>query len=367
MKEKAAVFVINSLQNGGAERVVVNQAIELDNRGIHVIVIMIHDLQFYNLPSTIETVVISKYMTGMKKLFEVPKLARCLDSKLDDLYSKYNIVLLTTNLPYSHYICRFSKYYRKFMFVMHSSQYRFPHSKSMLFKAKMSFLYRKANVVAVSEGVRDELVSVYRLDAKKVVTIYNPISFDDISNEMNANSDTDTVPYRYILGVGRLCEEKNFDTLIKAFKKSRIFLSHKLVILGIGDDKDKLEKLAHELYLDDQVVFYGWSNEVYYWMKNADLFVCSSKDESFGMALLEALYCGCPVVSVSSTGPREIMCGNLKHYLSENDVDDLSDKMIDALRYYPEIKKDYFERFDVNKIMDEYLKEYNCMVIKNEL
>lgn len=61
------------------------------------------------------------------------------------------------------------------------------------------------------------------------------------------------------------------------------------------------------------------------------------------------------------------MCGNLKHYLSENDVDDLSDKMIDALRYYPEIKKDYFERFDVNKIMDEYLKEYNCMVIKNEL
>ena len=140
MKEKAAVFVINSLQNGGAERVVVNQAIELDNRGIHVIVIMIHDLQFYNLPSTIETVVISKYMTGMKKLFEVPKLARCLDSKLDDLYSKYNIVLLTTNLPYSHYICRFSKYYRKFMFVMHSSQYRFPHSKSMLFKAKMSLL-----------------------------------------------------------------------------------------------------------------------------------------------------------------------------------------------------------------------------------
>ena len=190
MKEKAAVFVINSLQNGGAERVVVNQAIELDNRGIHVIVIMIHDLQFYNLPSTIETVVISKYMTGMKKLFEVPKLARCLDSELDDLYSKYNIVLLTTNLPYSHYICRFSKYYRRFMFVMHNSQYQFPHSKSMLFKAKVSFLYRKANVVAVSEGVRDELVSVYRLDSKKVVTIYNPISFDDISSEMNANSDT---------------------------------------------------------------------------------------------------------------------------------------------------------------------------------
>ena len=362
MKQKAAVFVINSLQNGGAERVVVNQAIELDRRGIHVTIIMIHDLQFYRLPKTVETIVISKKTTGIRKILNIIRLANVLDLKLNQLNEKYDIVLMTANLPYTHYICRFSKYYQKFMFVMHNPQYQFSYSRSVLFKKKMHFIYGKAHIVAVSEGVRDELVSVYGLNATKVVTIYNPFVFDEISEKLSSYDDA-PVKYKYILGVGRLGKEKRFDRLIRAFKEGKLFMEYKLVILGIGDDEKRLKELVHNLALDEYVIFMGWSNDVYNWMKNANLFVCSSDYESFGMAIVEALYCNCPVVSVNSFGPKEILCGNLSKYLSENNVEDLAKKMVSALEYYPPIEKSYFKRFDVKKIMNEYLEQYKRMVI----
>lgn len=353
-----AVLIINSLQNGGAERVVVNQAIELKRRGIHVVIILIHDLQYYELPLGIEVITLSHYMSGIKKLLNIYPLAQKLDSTIEQILAKYNVVLMTSNLPYSHWICRFSRYRKKMLFVMHNPQFQFPHSKGRIFRKKIKYLYQKQNLIAVSEGVRDELITVYKLSPERVQTIYNPIDFDEI-NALKTKAVTDLPKEKFILFVGRLTPQKNISRLIQAFFCSQLYKDYVLVLLGTGEEKDSLITRAQELGIQDRILFYGWADNVYAWMRNASLFVCSSDYESFGMAIAEALCCRCKVVSTDCDyGPREILRGSLSRYLARLDANDLSDKMSLALKEYPTVDETLLMPFRVDTVVSKYLQSY---------
>lgn len=355
---KTAILIINSLQNGGAERVVVNQAIELNRQGIHVVVILVHNLQYYTLPSNIEVITLSCFMRGIKKALNIPLLVKKLDSVIEQIMLTDNIVLMTSNLPYSHWICRFSKYREKILFVMHNPQFHFPHSQSSLFKSKIRYLYQQERLIAVSEGVRDELLAVYKLRPERILTIYNPINFDEIE-ELKSKKIADIPREKFLLFVGRLTPPKNIPRLIQAFFLSDLYKDYLLVILGTGEEKDSLVEMSRKLGIRDRIVFYGWSDNVYAWMKNAELFVCSSDYESFGMAIAEALCCGCKVVSTDCDyGPREILRGKLSTYLAKLDANDLSEKIVLALKQYPTIDSSLLMPFKVETVVSKYLQAY---------
>jgi len=166
-------------------------------------------------------------------------------------------------------------------------------------------------VVAVSNGVADQLADMTTLSRGAIEVIYNPVAIGQIESAAN-----EPVGHRWlengsnpiILGAGRLEKEKDFSTLVKAFALFRETTVSRLIILGEGRERTALERLARAEGLDDDVDFPGYVGNPYAYMKAADVFVASSRWESFSLVLVEAMAVGTPVVATDApTGPSEIL------------------------------------------------------------
>ena len=190
-------------------------------------------------------------------------------------------------------------------------------------------LYKKAyKVIAVSEGVKENLLEKSKyLD---VEVIYNPIDFDEINQRKQEPLEQDYG--RYILAAGRITEQKGFDLLIAAFSKIED-KSLKLIILGEGEDKDKLINLSNRLNVADRVEFPGFTDNPYKYMKNSECFVLSSRWEGFGLVIAEALASDARVVSFNcKVGPSEILNNDKFGILVEpGNVDELAKAIDKAL------------------------------------
>lgn len=173
--------------------------------------------------------------------------------------------------------------------------------------------YRAADgVIAVSDGVRDALVSVLGVPAPKVATLYNPV----VDPSLPALAAEDPchpwlAPGRppVVLGVGSLTPRKDFATLLRAFA----LLPRpdaRLLVLGEGPERPALEALAAELGLEGRVDMPGFVRNPFAFMSRAAVYVLSSTLEGLPGALVQALACGCPAVATDCpSGPREVLRG----------------------------------------------------------
>ncbi len=173
-------------------------------------------------------------------------------------------------------------------------------------------------VVAVSQGVAADLSAITGLPLNRIVTIYNPVVGDEIAALARAPA-----PHSWfapgqppvVLAAGRIADQKDYPTLIRAFADLRARRLARLVILGeannqskAGDQRAVLLDLARELGVAPDVGLLGYVANPYAYMARATVFVLSSKFEGFGNALVEAMACGCAVVSTDCPGgPREIL------------------------------------------------------------
>jgi glycosyltransferase involved in cell wall biosynthesis len=178
-------------------------------------------------------------------------------------------------------------------------------------------VYPRADaIVAVSQGVARSLSLGARIPAARITTIYNPAVPKNLQALAQVPLDhpwfgEDQPPV--ILGAGRFHPQKDFPTLLRAFARIRRDRPARLIILGSGkkpEDADKLVALAGELGIDDDVEFPGFTDQPFAYMARAAVFVVSSAWEGLPTALIEAMACGCPVVSTDCpSGPAEILNG----------------------------------------------------------
>lgn len=178
--------------------------------------------------------------------------------------------------------------------------------------ALMSWAYRKANgVVAVSNGVADDLAKTLPFPRSSIDVVYNPVvtpgllerAAEPLSHPWLAAGEPPV-----ILGVGRLTHQKDFSTLIRAFAVVRRNIQCRLVILGEGELRERLQMLAKELDVESDTLLRGFESNPFAWMKNSSLFVLSSAWEGLPTVLIEALACGAKVVSTDCpSGPSEIL------------------------------------------------------------
>ena len=243
--------------------------------------------------------------------------------------------------------------------MLHNPHFQFKYSNSVFFKLCMHLMYDKQKLIAVSEGVKHEIIHDYNIKTKFIERIYNPIDLDDITKNMN--KENIDINDEYILFCGRLNKQKNVYRMIDTYKNIENKINYKLVILGVGEEEQNIKDYLLKNDLESKVLMLGWKKNVYPWMKNAKLLVCSSDYESFGMVLAEALACNTRVASVDCKfGPNEILVGKLSKYLSKLDVNDLSEKVLYALEDdYPDNLNFYIQKFNVKGINKEYLNIYN--------
>ena len=223
-------------------------------------------------------------------------------------------------------------------------------------------------VVAVSDGVADDLATLAGLPRGRVRTVYNPVVRPEIRRLA-----AEPAPHRWlsdggppvVLGAGRLTEQKDFPTLVSAFAKARRQRPLRLVILGEAQRADadrtaraELRGLAERLGVGAEVELPGFVANPYAWMARASLFALSSAWEGFGNVLVEAMACGCPVVSTDCpSGPAEILGGGRYGPLVPvRDPDALAAAMLRTLAAPPETAElaARADQFSVDHAADSY-------------
>ena len=189
-----------------------------------------------------------------------------------------------------------------------------PRWRRFMRHRSMRVVHRLASgTVAVSRGVADDLLAITGLARDRVRVIYNPIVREDLFAMRALLPDHPWMldhSSPLVLGVGRLERQKDFATLIRAVGVLRNRMPCRLVILGEGSERASLERLVAESRLQQSVSLPGFRPNPFAYMASADIFVLSSAWEGFGNVLVEAMACGCPVVSTDCpSGPREILQG----------------------------------------------------------
>ncbi|MEQ3659334.1 MAG: glycosyltransferase [Glaciecola sp.] len=184
----------------------------------------------------------------------------------------------------------------------------------------MRFIYRIAPIVyrlqpnpviAVSEGVRQDLIATTILRPCDVVVAPNPVITNDLMAMARQKPKHVWLSHKslpVIVSVGRLAEQKGFDILLKAFKEVVASVDCRLIIFGEGTLRKPLEDLTHELGLSKYVSFPGYADNPIAEMNAADLFVLSSRFEGSPNVLVEAMSVGTKVVAFDCpSGPKEIL------------------------------------------------------------
>ena len=190
-----------------------------------------------------------------------------------------------------------------------------PRSRAVLWL--MRRLYPRAHaLIAVSQGVADDLVRELRLPGQRVTVIPNPV----ITPRLEAGANT-PLPHPWfaagappvVLGVGRLTRQKGFDVLVHAFALARQRRACRLMLLGDGEDREALERLARELGVHDEVALPGFAANPFAYMARAGTFVLSSRWEGLPNALIQAMALGVPAVATDCpSGSTEVLAGSAR-------------------------------------------------------
>lgn len=170
---------------------------------------------------------------------------------------------------------------------------------------------RVRNLVGVSEGVSRNLEEVCLLKPGSVKTIYNPCNLEYVKARAAEGVDHpwfEPGQPPVILGVGRMVAQKNFPLLVEAVALVRKERRVRLMILGDGEDRPVLTRLAEERGLGEDFSFPGFMTNPFPHMAAADLLALPSTHEGFGLVLVEAMSLGTPVVAADSPfGPAEVL------------------------------------------------------------
>lgn len=215
-----------------------------------------------------------------------------------------------------------------------------PHSSRRRHRLLPRFVRRfypwADGIVAVSQGAADDLARTASIPADRIQVVHNPIVTPELRELATAPLEhpwfePGEVPV--VLAVGRLAPQKDFATLIRAFALARQKHPSRLLILGEGPERSGLEALVTDLDLGGSVDLPGRVLNPYPYMVRAGAFVLSSRWEGLPSVLIEALFCGAPVVATACpSGPMEILDGGRHGLLVPvGDVGALAEGIVSAL------------------------------------
>lgn len=166
-------------------------------------------------------------------------------------------------------------------------------------------------IIAVSNGVAEDLAHVLGLPRQQLSVIYNPVITPEVIAQSNIDVDHPWLKKGQppvILGVGRFTQAKGFAVLIRALSLVRKTAPARLILLGEGPDEQNLKGLISKLDLSNDVLMPGFVDNPYAYFRNSSIFVLSSLWEGLPTVLIEALACGARVISSDCpSGPREIL------------------------------------------------------------
>lgn len=347
---------------GGAQRVTVNIANSLAARGHDVDLVAGHlEGEFVSLigdgVNTVELAVPQVPAAGI--LAAVPRLVSYLDEHRPD-------VLFASRTHTNLAAVAAGRLTGADVYVAITEHSPFTHQPTRKDRATAALaarLYPYADdVIGVSAGVAETVVEHTGVDPDGATVLNNPIDITAIQSgaeEPVEEAWLDDPEIDPIVAVGRLKASKDFGTLLRSFATVHERRpGTRLVIVGKGAERDRLETLADDLDVADSVTFTGYTDNPYAYMSRASVFAMPSTVEGLPTVLIEALACGCTIVSTDCQyGPREILDdGRYGRLTAVGDADQMADTICDALDdpTPPERSRDRAQHFSMAAGADRY-------------
>lgn len=356
------LFVISDLNSGGAQKLITDIVILLNNYNCTCDVFVLKHEEgsiYYRMlvesGVNVITAKANKYW-AVSNFFDIKKHKKNYDIIHSHMFQAQYLIALDKILSF--------KYKMRIITTEHSTKNR---RRKKIYLPIEKLIYKQYEyVVAVSKGVENSLIN-WISSKNKIKVIKNGIEINKYTNCDIINTDLKYKNKIVICMVGRLTASKNQKVLIDLIR----ILPDKYVlsIIGDGDKRKELENHAKDLGIENRVVFPGYTQNVYYYLKKADIYIHASNWEGFGLSVIEAMSVGLPILASNIEGLRDIVQGI--GILFENDnIDRLKEIVLSLEHDYKkliELKTNsikYARKYDINYTVNEYFKLYE-RIMKN--
>ena len=357
----SVLFLIPSLQGGGAERVFVSLLRHFDRKKFKLTLAVIdtRDAAYRDLiPEDVEFI----DLQCTRVLHALPRIVRLVHKRRPNLvlstlgHLNLALAIIRPVLPsWVRFIGRES-----IIVSLLSISYKVPIWWNWAYR---KFYPSLDKIICQSNDMRQDLISTYGIHKSKIVVINNPVDVEYI-NTMSIeglpfglfdfeSSNEDAV---HLVAAGRLSHQKGFDILVKALaicKDGNFFLT----ILGEGEAHEELRELSVQYGVSNRIHFAGFQSNPFSIIARADAFILSSRFEGFPNVILEALACGTPVISTPAVGGvKEILNGVEGCFIAEDfsphALASLIKKITPGYRVPIEVLKPYRASFIVSQYED---------------
>lgn len=360
---KKIAFFIDTLQVGGIEKVLVETLKNIDKKKFNIKLLITYNLEELEKLKTeipkeikIEYLLENNIFTYYKKkkvLGKMNKFEKVINETLSVLKKAYLIKKLKkvlkgmeTIIDFDMTLAPFIKYIDiKSIVFCHFS----PKNYNRGIKKRQVKLFKRLNnyskIVVISEAMKKEMIELAPKLKEKIIRIYNSLNIIEIkrlADNINKLDEKLIKEQKYILAIGRLEEtQKDFTTLIKSYAMISDSIDEQLYIIGDGRHRKDLIELIKNLGVENKVKFLGFKLNPYPFIKNASIFVHSSKFEGLPTVMLEALILKKLIIATDCpTGPKEILdFGKAGLLVKMGDVEELAKTMLYAL------KNDVYDRY----------------------
>ena len=301
---RKAGILVNSIGYGGNERSAVNIAKAVSGMREVCVIIQENCGNHYgydgivcslNTPCAVS--LLGKALNSLRRIIRLKKIIK--KDRIDTLF----IILPVTNpINYIHYACR------KIVSCRHCGDLM-ANTDKYIRMAETSDL-----IVCNSRQESEYLIQAAPHLRDKVRTIYNILDIDQIHRLCEVPPDSAIEAFmegrRCIISSGRLVDQKGLNNLLKAFSiLAEEDSDIRLILIGEGELREKIEQLVYDLHLHNKVLLPGFQDNPFRYIARADVFALSSFYEGFPNSLVEAMACGTPVVACDCpSGPAEILC-----------------------------------------------------------
>jgi glycosyltransferase involved in cell wall biosynthesis len=352
MSNKAKIlFIVPSMRGGGAERVISTllQYIDKEKFDLNLALITKEGKFLDDIPNHVNIIDLDAKRVR-NSIFKIIKTINSL--KPDIVFSTLGHLNLLISIirPFLS---------KKIVFIGRESNTVSVINKQSKYPKLFDFLYNNFynnfdHIVAQAEYMKKDLVESYQIKKEKITVINNPIDFENIKRLSNISSkDLFDKSKINLLAVGRLSHQKGFDTLLEIMRNldDKYFLS----ILGQGPDEKKLKAMIKDFSLESKVKLLGFQDNPYIYMKQADIFVLSSRFEGLPNVVLEANACGTNVIAFDCPGgTSEIIVDGENGYLAKcQDKNDFIEKL-KKIPLEKEINQNLLNKYEVSQIVKTY-------------
>lgn len=303
--------------------------------------------------------------------------------KIDDIEDKNPIIIFKTlislykiikneNIDIVHTHHRMAAFYSEILNKL--MNFKFIHTAHNTFHNKKTltkFALNNAEIIAVGEKVKENLLELYELDTDQINVIYNGI--EKYTGEISVVPEIKKFKdegYFIVGNIGRLSKQKGMEYYIKAIPESiKKYQKIKFYIIGDGEDKLELIKLAKELGIENNVIFLGYRNDVINIIKQLDLIVLSSLWEGLPLTPIEAFSEGKTIIATDVDGTSEIVKDQYNGLLivskDSNEIAMNIIKIIDNKSLKDNLQKNayktYSQKFSIDIFNSSYEKYYRLI------